>query len=97
MNNNTRLAKFWKTIKQDLSAAQFDQLQVKLGASNYKWTSLQNGTKDFSQEELNILANFLGISRTQLIEEYGLGLKHLSGLDIMDIAMAEGVQLTFKA
>jgi hypothetical protein len=97
MNNNTRLAKFWDWIKTSLNAASFEELQVKLGASNYKWTSLQNGTKDFSQEELNILANFLGISRTQLIEEYGLGLKHLSGLDIMDIAMAEGVQLTFKA
>ena len=93
--DNEKLKQFWEKIKGDLSATRFDQLQKELGATNYKWTSLQNGTKDFSPEELTTLAKFLDTSKSKLIEQYGLGMRHLSGEDILAIANAEGLQLAF--
>jgi len=95
MEDNNRADKFWVNTKRKLSAEDFENLRIFIGASNYKWTALQNGTKDFNAVELEKLGEFIGVSTTSLIKTYGLGLKNLTGKELMAFAKGDGCTVSF--
>lgn len=95
--NDKKRAAFWEYVEGRLTVAQFKELHAKLDISDYKWTALQTGSKDFSLEQLNIVSDFLGLPVATLINKYGLGTKRLTIEEVMEIAQAGGEPITFAA
>lgn len=93
---NKKLEAFWNWVKKQLSVKQFEELQQELGATTpYKWTSLQTGSRDFKPEQLDTLSKILKISKSDLIQKYGLGMENLTGKQLMAIAQNDGRKLVF--
>ncbi|MEM9929467.1 MAG: hypothetical protein AAF840_06595 [Bacteroidota bacterium] len=63
---------FWKYLRTQLTAEQWDDLAHLLNCSAHHLTKLRKGNKDFSFAEVETLAAILGEDPVQLSLEYGL-------------------------
>ncbi|MEO0628252.1 MAG: hypothetical protein AAFY91_14765 [Bacteroidota bacterium] len=63
---------FWDRIKSDFTASEFEDLQNALGYSKYKWTAVQNGTRDFRVEDIDTISEITGIDKLALLKDYCL-------------------------
>lgn len=77
----SKLEQFWDDLKRKLYAYQMDELKDKLGFTKYQWTTVQSGSRDFELVELEIVAQYTGISLYDLVVKYGLGLTRMSAAE----------------
>lgn len=88
-----RMDRFWQMVKDRLSATEFESLRDTLGATPYQFTALQNGTKDFTEDQINVMAEILGRDALELIMEYGLGRTRFRQRDLERMARDRGLTL----
>lgn len=87
------LKQFTQYLKDSLSASDFENLHLYLGISGYRLTTLLTGQEDWRLEEIKKLATKLNVAPFELIMEFEVGYKYLTGLELKKIGSEQGHNL----
>ena len=90
------LREYWNGLKDELSVTEFEQLREALQVSQYQFTMMQNGNRDFTYEELVRLGQFLKVPPIELVEKHGLGLRTMTAQQHIMLAEQSGKRLGYQ-
>ena len=71
-------AEFWNYLKQNLSAAHWEQLPQLLGCTPHRLNKIKEGKKDFTTQEIEVLADLTEQNPVELAHRFKLGYKSLT-------------------
>lgn len=90
MAKNTALINY---LKDNLTAARFEDLHQHVGTTKYRMVTLLNGTEDWYLKEIQALAEILRVEAVALIIKYRIGQKYITLEEMNELAEGNGMKV----
>ncbi len=89
------MTNIWQHIESTVSMAVGRNLHHELGIKKDKLTRLQNGTSDWTIDEIERLGQLLQRDPIELIMQYRIGMSQISVEELDDLLKSRGKRLDF--
>lgn len=84
---------FINYLKENLTAARFENLHNHVGCSKYRLSTLLNGTDDWYLSEIGQLAEILRVESVDLIMKFRIGQKYITMKEMNELVEDMGMKV----